>query len=126
MRHPSGISQSLRFKTNLPFENPSLLTATDNGTTVSFEDNGADSDFDNPDTAAQFLTRNMVASHSVTVGKQSASGPALFMFEFRDPSDIVTFDNPDTTPVPEPSAYALILSSFALMLAVCRRRVRDR
>ena len=101
---------------------PTKLTAVDNGTTISFEDDGADSTFDDPTTAAQFLSRDAIASHAVDVGKQSEGGAALFMFEFRDPSDVVIFEDPETTPVPESSAYALILSAFALVLTACRRQ----
>ena len=119
-------SQLVRVQTSdlssYTIDNPTSLTAVDNGTTISFEDDGADSTFDDPTTAAQFLTRDAIASHAVDVGKQSSSGPALFMFEFRDPSDVVIFNDPQTTPVPEPSAYAIILSGFALVFTVCRRR----
>ena len=114
-------SQLVRVQT-YTLDNPTLLTAMDDGTTISFEDSGADSTFDDPQTVAQFLTRDVIASHAVDVGKQSSGGPGLFMFEFRDPSVVVTFDDPQTTPVPESSAYALILSAFALVFAACRRR----
>lgn len=78
--------------------------------------------FDEPTTAAQFLTINSIASHSIEVGKQSSGGNALFMFEFRDPSEIVTFDDPTTTPVPEPNSFGIVAGSFALMYLIASRR----
>ena len=98
------------------------LTATNDGSTISFEDSGASSEADDPTTAAQFLTRDGKASHIVDVGKQDANGPALFMFEFRDPSDIVIFKDPVVTPVPEPSAVALILGLVGVGFVGFRRR----
>lgn len=95
-----------------------LVTATDNGTSTVFTDNGASSTFNDPKTAVEFLTRNIAASHTIEMGKQLSNGNALFMFEFRDPSDVVTFDDPVVTPVPELSHFgllaALALSGFTL------------
>ena len=96
-------------------ESDTKLTATDDGSSITFEDDNASSTFVDPTTAAQFLTRNAIASHNVDVGNQDGSGPALFMFEFRDPSDIVTL-------VPEPSAVALILGLVGVGFAGFRRR----
>ena len=108
---------------NYTLDNPTLLTATDNGTTISFEDSGATSSFGDPDAAAQFLTTDAIASHTVEVGKQNDAGNALFMFEFRDPSDVVTFLDPDTTPVPEPAILPLWSALFGLLSVMRRRRV---
>lgn len=98
-----------------------LITATDDGTNLLFEDNGADSTFDDPTTAIQFLTRNGPASHRITMGKQVSNGNALFMFEFRDPSDVITFTNPDVTVVPEPSTPLLFLGAMSGLLWLRRR-----
>lgn len=46
------------------------------------------------------------------------------MFEFRDPSLVVTFDNPVTTPVPESSSFGLILGFVGLGFLGMRRRIR--
>ena len=100
------------------------LTATDDGTDIRFEDSDADSNFDDPTTAAQVLTRDTIASHTFEAGKQSAGGAALFMFEFRDPSDIVTFGNPQTTQVPEPGLAAFATGALALVAVSLMRRRR--
>ena len=99
------------------------LTATDDGTDIFFEDSGADSSFGDPTTAYQVLTRDQAASHRITMGKQSSNGNALFMFEFRDPSDVTTFTDPDTTVVPEPTSSLLFLSALTgFLLRRSRRR----
>lgn len=48
------------------------------------------------------------------------SGVALFMFEFRNPSQNVTFENPVTETIPEPSAAAMV--GAVGVLALLRRR----
>ncbi len=93
-----------------------LVTGTDNGTSTAFTDSNANSTFNDPRTAVEFLSRNIAASHTIEMGKQSSSGNALFMFEFRDPSDVVTFNDPVVTPVPELSHFGLLA---ALALGGC-------
>ncbi|MGJ8641601.1 MAG: PEP-CTERM sorting domain-containing protein [Opitutaceae bacterium] len=106
------------------FNGATDLSAVTVDDTISFRDGGGDASFGDPEAAVGFLTRNTIASHQITVGKQSGNGPALFMFEFRNPSEVVTFDNPDTTPVPEPTTYSLIAGVLVLCCAVSRRRIK--
>ena len=76
---------------------------------IRFEDSGANSLFDNPTTALQFLTVAGPASHRIDMGKQDASGNALFMFEFRDPSQVLgTSFTPVPVAVPEPASMMMI------------------
>ena len=106
-------------------DNPTDLDAVDDGSTVTFQDSGAESNFNDPVTAAQFLTSDAIAaSHTIEVGKQSESGNALFMFEFRDPTQVVNFNDPQTTPVPEPASFAFVLGAAALLHRVLTRRGR--
>lgn len=105
-------------------EGTTELTATDDGTNIRFEDAGADSTFDDPTTAAQVLTRDSIASHTFETGKQAEGGAALFMFEFRDPSDVVSFEDPQSTEVPEPGMAALAAGVFASAAVLLRRRPR--
>ena len=90
------------------------LTAVDNGTTITVTDDGADSEFGDPTTAVQFLSKSGLSSHTITMGKQSTGGPALFMLEFRDPSQIV----------PEPSSLGFIFGLVGLAAVGLRRRIR--
>lgn len=101
------------------------LTATDDGTTVRFEDSGANSQFDDPTTAAQFLSSANSGSQTLSMGKQKSSGNALFMFEFRDPSQTVTFTDPTTTAVPEPRMASSLAGFVAFVLAAGSRRRRS-
>lgn len=90
---------------------------------VRFEDNDGRSTFDRPEYAAQFLTKSgSSASHEVRVGKQAAPGNALFMFEFRDPSAVLSgFDPVQVSVVPEP-ANALGLLFLTVSGLLIRRR----
>ena len=99
----------------------SVLTDTTVPGGFRFEDNGADSTFDDPTTAVGFLTDNTPQFHTITMGNQAEGGPALFMFEFRDPSDNVTFADPDVTNVPE-SRFSAILVAFGALGFALRRR----
>lgn len=102
-----------------------VITPVDDGNTISFEDDGEDSTFDDPTTAAQFLTTADTASHEISMGKQSSSGPGLFLFEFRDPSDVLggNFDEDNLVVVPEIASimYAVILLAAAGGLGFFRR-----
>lgn len=100
----------------------SRITATNDGTNISFRDNNAISSFDDPNTAAQFLTIAGPASHTITMGKQASSGNALFMFEFRDPSDVLIFNNPQLTPVPEPTTTGFLIGVIAIGFCLMKRR----
>lgn len=77
-----------------------------------FDPINVNSTIDDPRTAAGISTRKL-ASHTFHLGKDVGTGNALFIFEFRDPSDIVTFTNPQITQVaqvPESSSMLGILS----------------
>ena len=52
-----------------------------------------------PENAFQILS-NEASSHTLSLGKTSGTGNALFMFEFRDPSSNITFSDPDVVSVP--------------------------
>lgn len=101
-----------------------VLTPVDRGSTISFEDSGAESTFDEPTTAAQFLTRSGIPSTlAIDMGKQGASGNALFMFEFRDPSAVLegTGFTPVEVPIPEPTTVGLIAGLLGASVGVRRR-----
>jgi hypothetical protein len=82
--------------TSYTLDGSTVLTAPSNGPTITFQDGGADSTVTNPTTAAQFLTIDATASHTITMGKQNSNGNALFMFEFRDPATVAPFNNPNS------------------------------
>lgn len=86
---------------------------------VVFKDNKANSVFNDPTTAAQFLTQSGSASHDLFMGKQKDKGASLFMFEFRDPSAIIT-DHFVPVVIPEPSSIALA-SLIAASVVFIRR-----
>jgi hypothetical protein len=87
---------------------------------IRFEDNNANSLVNEPTTAAQFLTQTGPASLQIDMGKQNAGGASLFMFEFRDPSQIVTTPFVPVT-IPEP-ATAPLMALVALVGFWIRRR----
>ncbi|MGJ8672236.1 MAG: PEP-CTERM sorting domain-containing protein [Rubritalea sp.] len=97
----------------------SNLFVTDQGATTLIGDNGNGSNFNDPNNAASYLTIEEAVSQSFTLGKQelSLNEPALFMFEFRSPSEVAPFGTPEVTAVPEPSSTSLLLlGSSALLL----------
>ena len=89
---------------------------------VRFEDSGANSIVNEPTTAAQFLTRTGPASLQMDMGKQTSGGASLFMFEFRDPSTIVTTPFVPVT-IPEPTSLLMATSVLALGFWIRRRFV---
>ncbi|WFB37391.1 hypothetical protein P3T73_06415 [Kiritimatiellota bacterium B12222] len=82
---------------------------------ISFEDSGSDSNYTDPETAVQFLTKAGLGSHSIDVGKQTGSGNALFMFEFRDPS-VVLGETFTPSPVIVPELHSLGLMAISLLV----------
>ncbi|MBM4152275.1 MAG: PEP-CTERM sorting domain-containing protein [Kiritimatiellaceae bacterium] len=90
---------------------------------ISFEDSGANSTYTEPRTASQFLTRAGTASHDIIMGKQSSGGNSLFMFEFRDPSQIIPDQFPPVS-IPEPTAVGLIALGGIFTLTITRLRRR--
>ncbi|MDF7809444.1 hypothetical protein P4E94_18525 [Pontiellaceae bacterium B12219] len=70
---------------------------------VRAEDSYANSEFNNPLTAAQFMTIG-TSSHQINMGKQNSEGNALFMFEFRDPSEVLG-ESFSPVPVSIPDAF---------------------
>jgi hypothetical protein len=110
--------QSYAFNTNTLLradlmESPGFIRA---------EDSNAMSTVTEPKTAVQFLTRSGPASHDMIMGKQSAGGAALFMFEFRDPSQVLgnTF-TPVPVSIPEPTSMLLACSVLAIGFWIRRR-----
>lgn len=110
--------QSYAFNTNTLLradlmESPGFIRA---------EDSNAMSTVTEPKTAVQFLTRSGSASHDIIMGKQSSGGPSLFMFEFRDPSQILgnTF-TPVPVNIPEPTSLLLASSVLAIGFWIRRR-----
>ncbi|WP_322608839.1 PEP-CTERM sorting domain-containing protein [Pontiella agarivorans] len=63
------------------------------------------------------------ASHQFEIGKQASTGNALFMFEFRDPSEVLadTGFSPVQVSIPEPSS--ITLSALTLIAAFGLRRI---
>ncbi|MEM8549581.1 MAG: PEP-CTERM sorting domain-containing protein [Verrucomicrobiota bacterium] len=106
--------------TEYTLNDPTQLTATDNGSTITFSDSGSNSTVTDPTSAAEYLTRP-TSSYYVDMGKQVDDGPALFMFEMRDPSDNVTINGPPVN-VPEPGSYAALFGLATLALLGYRRR----
>ena len=101
------------------------LTGGINSSVTTFTDSGADSTFDDPKTAVGILSRGgRDQSHLISVGKQNSDGPALFMFEFHDPSEVVTFTDPQITPIPEVSSSFVMSVLLLLPLSVRHRRRR--
>lgn len=100
------------------------LTVTENipGNRVTFSDQiGTDTSVTNPTSAFSFTT---VASSGLTLelGRVvPVAAYSLFMFEMRDPSTNVTLDGPPTA-IPEPSVFASMIGSAALLVAARRRR----
>lgn len=87
---------------------------------IRFEDNNANSLVNEPTTAAQFLTRIGPASLQIDMGKQNAGGASLFMFEFRDPSQIVTTPFVPVS-IPEPATASMMALVAAIGFLIRRR-----
>lgn len=95
------------------------LTRTSTATTTLIADTtNSDATF-NQSSNAVVLNNVPDSSFEVTVGKVG-TGNALFMFEFRDPSQVLDFPL-DPLPIPEPSAFGLVACGI-LMSALTRRR----
>lgn len=99
----------------------SKLTKTSSGGNTTFSDLGnSDATFTQA-TNAVVLNNVVDSSFDITVGKVG-TGNSLFMFEFRDPSQIL--DSPlNPVAIPEPSS-ALALATGAIGLAFLRRRAK--
>lgn len=100
----------------------SAISVVDDGSAISFEDDGSHAVANDPEAAVQFVMNDMPASHVISVGKQVSGGPALFMFEFRNPSEVVVFTDPVFTAVPEPSSMSFLMGGLALFWILGRRR----
>ncbi|MEI7851142.1 MAG: PEP-CTERM sorting domain-containing protein [Kiritimatiellales bacterium] len=87
---------------------------------IRFEDNNANSLVNEPTTAAQFLTQIGPASLQIDMGKQNATGASLFMFEFRDPSQIVTTPFVPVS-IPEPATASMMALVAAIGFLIRRR-----
>lgn len=77
-----------------------------------------DSVYSDPDHAVSVET---LADSEFNIRLQH-TGVALFMFELRNPSDNVTYANPVTVTVPEPTG-AMLIGSAGLLLLMRRRRI---
>jgi hypothetical protein len=76
-----------------------------------------DSVFSDPEHAVSVETR----PDSEFIVRLKHNNVALFMFELRNPSSNVTYQNPQTVLVPEPSG-AVLIGSAGLLLLMRRRR----
>ncbi|RYD22362.1 MAG: hypothetical protein EOP88_08315 [Verrucomicrobiaceae bacterium] len=103
----------------------SRLTKTTNstaGTTTWADTKNSDSTF--TDSRNAVVLNNVAdSSFDLTVGKQG-TGNSLFMFEFRDPSQILDTPLTPTTlgPAPIPEPTAAVLGGFATLVLLMRRR----
>lgn len=98
----------------------SKLTKTTSGGNTTFSDVGnSDASFTQA-TNAVVLNNVPDSSFDITVGK-IGTGNSLFMFEFRDPSQIL--DTPLTpTAIPEPSSMIVLVSGAAALSFIRRRK----
>jgi hypothetical protein len=102
------------------------LTVTENipANRVTFSDAvPTDTVVTDPTSAFAFTT---VASSGLTLelGRTNAvAAYSLFMFEMRDPSTNVALNGPPVV-IPEPSVFASLIGSAALLVAARRRRVK--
>ena len=108
---------------NYTLEENSLLTPSDDGSSIVFTDDDARTNVDNPLAAVSF-TSNTSGTQVVSMGKQNGPGNALFIFEFRDPGTIAPFLEPETTAVPEPAAAGLLLGMSAIIVTMLQSRRR--
>jgi hypothetical protein len=95
-----------------------------NGVTSFSSDSNSSSNAYESKSAVSFLS-NTDGSQQITMGKTSGSGASLFLFEFRDPSEIANFVDATETVVPEPSSAALLLGCSAVAFAALKRRKRN-
>lgn len=84
---------------SITLDGSTKLTSTIDSTTEVYDGANSNSSFNEPKNAVQILSENS-ASHTFSVGKHTGSGNALYMFEFRDPSNNISFTNPNTQQVP--------------------------
>lgn len=84
---------------SITLDGSTKLTSTIDSTTEVYDGANSNSSFNEPKNAVQILSENS-ASHTFSVGKHTDSGNALYMFEFRDPSNNISFTNPNTQQVP--------------------------
>lgn len=103
--------------TSVTLDGSTALTIDQTGNDVSIEAPSGSSAYNNAQHAYSAETNN-INSFDMTMGKIASSGPALFMFEFRTPSDHITYTAPTVTSVPEPSASLLLM----LALGICAQR----
>lgn len=105
-------------------ESDSLLAADNDNGSISFTDDDAQTNVDNPRTAVSF-TSTTNGSQQITIGKTDEGGDALFIFEFRDPGTIAAFTDPESTVVPEPATASLLIGSLAAAYSILRRRPKN-
>ncbi len=99
---------------SITLDGSTLLDSTIGSTTNIFDPSNSNSTINEPKNAAQILSQQS-SSHVFSVGKTTGTGNALYMFEFRDPSNNITFTNPSTQNVPfefSPGLGLLICSVF--------------
>ncbi|MDJ0900403.1 MAG: hypothetical protein QNJ55_16485 [Xenococcus sp. MO_188.B8] len=96
----------------------------DSTTNVYDPSPGSKSTFNEPKNAVQVLSQES-SSHSFSLGKTTGSGNALYMFEFRDPSNNITLNDPITQEVPFTFSpvIGLLTSAFFWGLGYLRRRM---
>lgn len=75
------------------------LDSTIGSTTNIFDPSNSSSTISEPRNAAQILSRQS-SSDVFSVGKTTGTGNALYMFEFRNPSNNINFTDPVTQEVP--------------------------
>jgi hypothetical protein len=103
------------------------LATEQDASTIRIEDEPpvGDSTFGNSEFAVSMLSRE-VSSFTMDLGKLQGSGNSLFMLEFRNPSENVSFGSPIITGLPEVSpSFGAGVACMSLLLGLARWR-RDR